>query len=34
MEKSNKKDFESELKKLSKQIQGQKWLNVYLLWSK
>jgi len=34
MEKSNKKEFERELKKLNKQIKRQKWLNVYLLWSK
>jgi len=34
MEKISKKEFERELKKLNQQIKRQKWLNVYLLWSK
>ena len=36
MTKNKKKleELEKELKKLNKQIKRQKWINVYLLWSK
>ena len=27
-------DLERELKKLTKQVKRQKWINVFLLWSK
>jgi len=34
MKRRDKEKLERELKKLNKQIKRQKWINVYLLWSR